>query len=134
MKAKKLFKIMSFALIFMLLFMPIAETTAFASSPFDENFDVNIGPNGVNVTGQTDSTSAWRTLLDKYKNVITIVSAIAAVTFVIFFIMNFLKLGASADNPQARSRALSGLLWTGLGAAGLGAVSIIMGIFYNVLA
>ena len=52
---------------------------------------------------------------------------------VVFFIINFMKLGSSAGNPQARSQALTGVLWTGLAAAGLGAVSIIAGFFYNAL-
>lgn len=100
-----------------------------------EDFDVQIQEKGVDVKGAgvTDSTSAWKKLLDKYRNLITGVAAIGAVTMVGLFIMNFLKLGASASNPQARSQAVTGCIWTGIAAACLGSVAVITGIFYRAL-
>lgn len=100
-----------------------------------EDFDVKIQEKGVNVTGAgvTDSDSAWKKLLDKYRNLITGVAAIGAVTMVGLFIVNFLKLGASASNPQARSNAITGCIWTGIAAACLGSVAVITGIFYRAL-
>lgn len=96
-----------------------------------EDFDVTYDDNGMNVTSESDTDGAWGTLIDKYKGFITGVAAVGAVTMVVLFIMQFLKLGASAGNPQARSQALVGVLWTGIAAAGLGAVALITGIFYN---
>lgn len=100
-----------------------------------EDFDVQIQEKGVNVSGAgvTDSDSAWKKLLDKYRNLITGVAAIGAVTMVGLFIVNFLKLGASASNPQARSNAITGCIWTGIAAACLGSVAVITGIFYRAL-
>ena len=92
--------------------------------------DENSGKTQIKVTSAANQ-NAWQTLLDKYKGFITGVAAVGAVTMVVLFIIQFLKLGASSGNPQARSQALIGVLWTGIAAAGLGAVAIITGIFYN---
>lgn len=92
--------------------------------------DGNSGKTQIKVTSAANQ-NAWQTLLDKYKGFITGVAAVGAVTMVVLFIIQFLKLGASSGNPQARSQALIGVLWTGIAAAGLGAVAIITGIFYN---
>lgn len=76
---------------------------------------------------------AWQKFIDKYRFWISGFSGIAAVTMILFFIVNFMKLGASSGNPQGRSNAIQGLVWTGLAAAGLGGVSIIVAFFYNAL-
>lgn len=105
----------------------------------------NADPNAVNVSidskgalkvsggGFTGGASAdaWEAFIGKYKNFITGIAGIGAVTMVVLFIIQFMKLGASAGNPQARSQALVGVLWTGIAAAGLGAVTLIVGFFYN---
>lgn len=100
--------------------------------------DFNISVSGedgeTKMTIESDANgNAWQTLLDKYKGFITGIAAVGAVTMVVLFIIQFLKLGASAGNPSARSQALVGVLWTGIAAAGLGAVAIITGIFYNAI-
>lgn len=77
------------------------------------------------------STSAWNSLFTKYRTFIVGISGIGAISMIVFFVIQFMKLGASAGNPQARSQALAGVLWTGLAAAGLGAVTIVVGFFYN---
>lgn len=93
---------------------------------------VSDGSLSVNGAGFSESTgSAWTTLISKYRNFIVGVSGIAAVTMVVVFILQFIKLGASAGNPSARSQALTGVLWSGIAAAGLGAVSLIVGLFYR---
>lgn len=139
---------------FMILFLLVVVTSIFMTSIFmpikvyaDENatdifsdFDVKFGEtegeNGspsLNITGQANANAAWKTLIDKYKGFITGIAAVGAVTMVVLFIMQFLKLGASAGNPSARSQALTGVLWTGIAAAGLGAVALITGIFYKAI-
>lgn len=83
--------------------------------------------------GDQNQANAWNNLFARYKAFIVGISGIGAITMIVLFIVNFLKLGASAGNPQARSQALSGVLWTGLAAAGLGAATIIVGFFYNAI-
>lgn len=80
-----------------------------------------------------NQVSVWEKLFTEYRGVIVGISGIGAITMIVFFIINFMKLGASAGNPQARTQALIGIIWTGLAAAGLGGVTIFVGFFYNVL-
>lgn len=100
---------------------------------------VTIGQDGtMTIDGEfakptTGGESAWQKIINKYRGFIVGISGIAAITMVVIFIMQFLKLGASAGNPQARSAALTGVLWSGVAAAGLGAVSLIVGLFYNAI-
>lgn len=91
----------------------------------DGNLDVYGMGNG--------DANTWNQIFAKYKNVIVGVSGIGAITMMALFIIQFMKLGASAGNPQARSQALTGVLWTGIAAALLGSVSIIAGFFYNAI-
>lgn len=103
-----------------------------ATTDIFSDFDVSFGKDSKDLTIKSQADSgAWGTLITKYKGFITGIAAVGAVTMVVLFIMQFLKLGASAGNPQARSQALVGVLWTGIAAAGLGAVALITGIFYN---
>jgi len=98
--------------------------------------EVKVGKDGKVDTGSLkkgDMSSSWTDLIKRYRFWIAGFSGIAAVSMILFFILNFMKLGASAGNPNARSQALSGLIWTGLAAAGLGGVSIIVGFFYSAL-
>lgn len=83
--------------------------------------------------GSGDQSSVWSNIFAKYKTFIAGISGVAAITMLVFFILNFMKLGASSGNPQQRQQALMGVLWTGLAAAGLGAVSIFFGFFYSIL-
>ena len=75
----------------------------------------------------------WNKIFTQYKGVIVGITGIGTLTMVCLFIFNFMKLGQSAGNPQARSAALTGLLWTGLAAAGLGGVTIFVGFSTNLL-
>lgn len=100
----------------------------------DGEFDVRIDKNGnVIVDATEDRVGAWSKLLERYKGFITGVSAIGAVTMVVLFILQFIRLGTSAGNSKARAEALVGVLWTGIAAAGLGAVAVITGIFYRAI-
>lgn len=100
--------------------------------------DVSIGQNGITTTGDMardkDMATAWNSFIDKYRFWISGIAGIAAVSMILFFILNFMKLGASAGNPSARSNAITGLVFTGIAAAGLGGVAIIVGFFYTALA
>lgn len=132
-------------LIMAIIFAFSIPTTAFAANPPATGGsgtnngvpDVTIGPDGtmkISGSGFSDGDeggNAWTQIIKKYRVFIVGISGIAAITMVVIFIFQFLKLGASAGNPQARSQALVGLLWSGIAAAGLGAVSLIVGLFYR---
>ncbi|ADO59552.1 hypothetical protein [Paenibacillus polymyxa] len=83
--------------------------------------------------GEKGTSSGFAGIIEKYRGFIAGISGVAALTMIVIFIINFLKLGASVGNPQARSQALTGVLWSGIAAAGLGAVSLIVGLFYNAI-
>ena len=89
-----------------------------------------LGADGKPISKQTQ---AWNKIFTQYRGVIMGVSGIATLTMVVLFIINFMKLGASAGNPQAKHQATMGLLWTGIAAAGAGGVTIFVGVASNLL-
>lgn len=95
--------------------------------------DLTVSNNGaVNSTSKsTDDT--FGKIMEKYKGVITFVGGIATVTMVAIFILNFMKLGSTSTNPTERSKVLTGLVWSGIAAALLGSVTLIVGVFYGML-
>lgn len=108
-------------------------TEAFA----EDNSTVTIDSSGnLSYTGdlvEKDAGQSWTDLISKYRFFIAGISGIGTVSMILFFVINFTKLGATSGNPQARSSAISGLIFSGLAAAGLGAVTFIVGIFFNAI-
>jgi hypothetical protein len=97
------------------------------------NGDLQVSNNGsvTSVANNTDET--FGKIMDKYKGVITFVGGIATVTMVAIFILNFMKLGSTSTNPTERQKVLTGLVWSGVAAALLGSVTLIVGVFYGML-
>lgn len=77
--------------------------------------------------------SAWTDFIKKYRTFIVGFSGIGAVSMILFFIVNLMKLGQTSGNPAERQKVIQGLVWTGLATAGLGSVGIIVGFFYRAL-
>lgn len=109
----------------------VAKDTGISSSTVSVNSSGEVTYGGDLATGSDGSS--WTKLIAKYRFFIAGVSGVGAVSMILFFIMNFMKLGATSANPQERSRAIMGLVFSGLAAAGLGAVTFIVGIFFNAL-
>ena len=80
-----------------------------------------------------DRKTVLNDLLGEYRVVITFLSGIGSLAMISFFIMNFIALGNSKGNPQARQKAIAGLIVSGIATAGLGSVTLITGLFYNML-
>ena len=117
---------------------PITTYAATNTSTSKMDFNFTMSNNGELAVSGADiasdnSANAWNRLFAKYKTFIVGVSGVGAITMIVLFIIQFMKLGASAGNPQARTQALTGVLWTGLAATGLGAVTVVVGFFYNAL-
>lgn len=97
---------------------------------------ITVTDNGTITTGgdlaQQSSGTAWTNFINKYRNFIVGVSGIGMVSMILFFMMNLLKLGATAGNPSERQKVLTGLIWSGVAAAGLGSVTTFVGFFYHV--
>ena len=96
---------------------------------------LDIGDNykiiGIDNTGTTTGPAK---ILAEYRNVIVGVSGVATLTFVVLFIINFIKLGKSSSNPQERSHCINSIIVTGIATAGCGGVLLFVGFFYNLLA
>lgn len=86
-----------------------------------------------NEIGNVNQAGAWTKILEKYRFAIVGVSGIGAVSMILFFIMNFIKLGATAHSPGDRAKVISALIYSGIAAAGLGSVTFIVGLFYGML-
>lgn len=103
-----------------------------------EDFGVSYSSDGKLIYGgayrkDSDQSDVWNKIFVEYKGIIMGITGIGTMTMVVFFILNFIKLAKSADNPSEKSRALNGLLWTGIAAAGLGGVTIFVGVAQNLL-
>ena len=132
MQFKPIFVFMILAIMLMSLFSPSFVFAEGDSNDVFGNFDIKVDSSG-NLSASTTDTGAtgWAGIISKYKSFIVGVAGVAAVTMVVLFIFQFIKLGQSAGNPKARAEALTGVLWTGVAAAGLGAVALITSLFYN---
>ena len=125
-------------LMFLTLFAVMPITTALTQPTYAFSADDLEFSNGaltsINGFEEGDSgQAAWTKVIDKYKGFIVGISSVCTVTFIVFFILNITKVGASASNPTARSQAIAGVVWTGIAAALLGSVTIWFGFFYTSL-
>ena len=132
-KARK-FSIMMLITFILMLFASFA-TQIDANALWNDDFNVSWdnSSNSANIKGTNSMDDSFDKIIEKYKTVITFVSAIGAVTMVAIFILNFMKLGTTSGNPTERSKCVMALIWSGLAAAGLGSVALIVGIFYGML-
>ena len=71
--------------------------------------------------------------LSEYREIIVFLSGIGTICMILFFILNFIKLGSSQGNPQVRQKAVVGLIVSGIATACLGSVTLIVGMFYSML-
>ena len=76
-------------------------------------------------------TKAWNTVFSKYEMVILGISGVITLTFVLLFMTNIAQFSMAAGNPQERQKHMKALLWTGIGSAGFGATTLIMGVAFK---
>lgn len=97
----------------------------------------NIQIQGGNISNGLQKSEAKGKLLNKilteYRGVVVFISGIAMISMIMFFIFNFIELGNSKGNPQARQKAINGLIVSGIATAGLGSVTLITQLFYNMI-
>ena len=79
----------------------------------------------------------WRSVaamvLVEYKGFLVGLSGIATLLVLAMFVVNFIGLATNAGQANKRSEKISSLLNCGLAAAGLGSVTLIVGVFWNML-
>ena len=88
-------------------------------------------PDALNKENYGGQKGFWEKILGEYRELITIISSIATLTFVLIFIISFVKLGNTAGNPQGHTAAMTGIIISGIATAGCGGVALITGVFYN---
>lgn len=138
MKSKKKFFIIP--LLILLLSFIFPSMNVFASTTVKDPWEIEIKMEATsfeNVTLKANNiedmtqTTVWNKIFSEYKGVIFGVSGVATLTLVVMFIFLFIKLGQTGANPQERKNVLTGLLWTGIAAAGIGSFALWVGFSYN---
>ena len=88
-------------------------------------------PEALNKESYGGQKGFWDKILGEYRELIFVISSVATLTFVLIFIINFVKLGNTAGNPQAHTSAMTAIIISGIATAGCGGVTLITGVFYN---
>lgn len=125
-------KVSKFMVLFMMIFMIVFSCFGTVNANGIDKLDVGDDYKIIGIDDAGESNGGSR-ILAEYRNVIVGVSGVATLTFVILFIVNFMKLGKSAGNPQERSNSIMGIIITGIAAAGCGGVMLFVSFFYNLL-
>ena len=99
--------------------------------------DITFDKGELNIGGfqsnDEDKGKIFNKVLTEYKGVVTFITGIALVSMIMFFVFNLISLGNSKGNPQERQKAITGLVVSGVATAGLGAINIIVALFYNMI-
>lgn len=102
-----------------------------------ESVDISVDANG-NLTGTTVDGSKGGTIdtgnkfLKTLTMILTLVIAGAVIVLAIIFICHCVSLSKNATNPNGKSSAVSGLIWTVIAVALCGGVAVLMGLFFNI--
>jgi hypothetical protein len=118
--------------ILMLVIIGLLQLSSFAYFPGEADVDESGNLILRSTIENNETAGSWNKLILKYRNFIVGFSGIAALTMLLNFIINFTKLGANATNPNKRHEIIVSLVFTGVATMLLGAVSIIVGLFYNI--
>lgn len=76
---------------------------------------------------------AWKKFMDDYHFLVSIVAGVGALTSILVFIIHFIRLGSCPDIPYLRYKIMRDMLTSGVATALLGAITLVMGIFYHVI-
>ena len=131
----KLKKVMASCLILTMMTGVFAPSVSHASG-YSQIPEITIGTDGnVDTDGiaEDDKGKAFNKVLTEYRGVVTFISAIAMISMIMFFIFNLIALGNSKGNPQERQKAITGLIVSGIATAGLGSVTLITSLFFNLI-
>lgn len=80
-----------------------------------------------------EESTNYTSISDQIKEVLQWTTGILALIMFFFLIWQFMKLGASGDNEQARKKAIQGILTSGIALSLFGGSSIIIGFFWSAL-
>ncbi|MGF7058659.1 hypothetical protein [Brassicibacter mesophilus] len=117
-------------ILIILLGIMLVTTEVFAHN--EVTFEIKNGQFGIKNLKE-DSREVTNGFFERYRGFIVGVTGLGALTMIVMFIINFIRLGVSAGNPQTRTQAIKALFWTGISATGLGGITIWAGFFYNAI-
>ena len=80
---------------------------------------------------KTRMEEAWNFTFFKYKGVIAGITGICTLTFILIFLITFVKISSSTSNPHQRAELTKALIWIGIGAAGFGAVTLFLSLGFG---
>lgn len=96
----------------------------------DANGNITFGNKDKDITNQED---VWNRVLSVLQTVIQAIGGIGTSLMILFFILNFIKLGQNSANASEVAKIKTAMLWNGLAAAGLGSVTLIFSLFFHML-
>lgn len=128
---------------FISIFMIFGTQTTYADSFIspklnisDKGIRFDKTQNGFKVEGEKNQEYIVRginSILSEYQILVTFGSGIVSFMMIALFIINFMKLANTKGNPQERSKTVTALIFTGIGTALAGSVTLISQLFYNFL-
>ena len=132
---KKIKKIITSFLVMFMVTGVFAPNMAFATN-YNQIPEVSVNGGTLNAgdVESADKGQVFNKILTEYRGVVTFISGIGLVSMIMFFIFNLIALGNSKGNPQERQKAITGLIVSGIATAGLGSVTLITTLFYNMIA
>lgn len=126
-------------ILFISMFTIFTPQTTYADTPY-LNPKLQINDKGIRFDAEnstfdktSNSVGAINRILEEYRIWVVFGSGMTSFIMMGLFIINFMKLANSKGNPQARQKATSGLIFTGVGTALTGSVTLITQLFYNFL-
>lgn len=109
----------------------VAEAGQFGlSASMNDDGTISFGNKDFKVTDQKD---VWNQVLGVLQTVIQAIGGIGTSLMILFFIMNFIKLGQNSANASEVAKIKTAMLWNGVAAAGLGSVTLIFSLFFSLL-
>lgn len=121
---KKIMKLTS-----MLFALPIVQRAA-ATNYFDPFSGISIDGEGVDVGTIETSEMNYATILEKYKGVLAFLGGILIISAIGMMFYRFYKLSVSGSNDMERSKAIRGILITGVSLMLMGGFSLVLGVSY----
>lgn len=98
----------------------------------DSNQNVSIKEiKEIQTGGKEQIQNAWNFTFEKYRGIIAGITGICTITFVLIFLITFVKISGASSNPHQRAELSKALIWIGIGAAGFGAATLFLSIGFG---
>lgn len=94
---------------------------------------ITIPGGSVTSLSEAPSLSEMTDVFKGFKALGTAISGICAITALIFFVISITRLSTSVGNDMQRSRALKGILFSGISLALFGGLTVVVSIFWNTI-